>query len=109
MTQTPYDPRALVNLLYERLVSREDAEEPRALVEKYIGVIEEKEKIPLAEIKEKTIRLGEALRGALALYEEDGDAYSETDIEKLSTALDAAYFDPLSELLEGVLVVIAGN
>jgi hypothetical protein len=108
-----YDPRNLVAVLFERIISSEedDPEEDlrgaRAVIESYLGVIEEKEKISLRDAKEKLFALTADMKKALLLFEEE--EYSEEEFDKLSEALDKAYFDPISELLEGVLVTIAGG
>jgi vacuolar-type H+-ATPase subunit C/Vma6 len=47
------------------------------------------------------------MKDTMALFQED--EFSDKDLEKLSEALDKAYFEPISELLEGILVTIAGN
>jgi hypothetical protein len=111
--QNMYDPQNLLEILYERLLG-ERAENPaggeQAIVphvEAYLGVIEQKEKISLAQTKDKLKELVLDMRRTLALYE-DGE-YSEEDLERLSESLDKAYFDPIRELLVGVIVTIAGN
>ncbi|MDR1627097.1 MAG: hypothetical protein LBT33_11220 [Spirochaetia bacterium] len=108
-----YEPRNLLGILYGRLL-RERAENPedeakdiRACIEKYLGVIEKKENVSLAETKEKLAALTLDMRSTLAVYE-DGE-YSDTDIEKLSASLDRTYFEPITELLEGIIVAIAGK
>jgi hypothetical protein len=108
-----YDPQNLLDILYERLVW-EKAENPedeaaalRENIEKYLGVIETKEKISLSEVQEKLTGLALDMRRTVAVYE-DGE-YSEEDIERLSDSLDRAYFDPMTELLEGVIVMLAGR
>jgi hypothetical protein len=108
-----YEPRNLLDILYDRLIwdkaeNPEDEEQDvRMYIGKYLGVIEEKEKIPLAETKEKLAAIALDMRKTLAVYE-DGE-YSEADIEKLSDSLDRTYFNPITELLEGVIIAIAGN
>ena len=108
-----YDPRNLIAVLFERLVSSEE-DDPEAdlggalsIIEKYLGVIEEKEKVSLRDAKEKLVDLTTEMKKALILFEEE--EYSEEEFDRLSGALDKAYFDPISEILEGVLVTIAGN
>jgi vacuolar-type H+-ATPase subunit C/Vma6 len=108
-----YDPRNLMAVLFERIVSGEedelenDLQNIRTIISNYLGVIEQKEKVSLQEAKERLITLSTDMKKALALFEED--EYSEEDFDKLSDALDKAYFEPISEILEGVLVTIAGN
>jgi vacuolar-type H+-ATPase subunit C/Vma6 len=108
-----YDPRNLMAVLFERIVAveEEDPEEDlrniRKVISDYLGVIEQKEKVSLQDARERLFSLSAEMKKALALFEED--EYSEEDFEKLSDALDKAYFEPLSEILEGVLVTIAGN
>jgi hypothetical protein len=111
--QNMYDPQNLLNILYERLLE-EKAESPtqeaqaiRARIEAYLGVIEQKEKISLAETKDKLKGLALDMRRTLAVYEDE--EYCEEDIERLSASIEKAYFDPIRELLEGVIVTIAGN
>lgn len=108
-----YEPRNLLAVLYERLVweraeNPEDEEkEIRGCIERYLGVIEKKEKIPLSETREKLAVLAIDMRRTLAVYGDE--EYPEQDIERLSDSLDKSYFDPMTELLEGVIVAIAGN
>jgi len=108
-----YDPGNLVAVLFERLVSggeedpEEDLREGRRLIQEYLGVIEEKEKVSLRDVKEKLASLVTDMKKALRLFEEED--YSDEEFDRLSTALDKAYFDPISEILEGVLVTIAGG
>jgi hypothetical protein len=108
-----YEPRNLLDILYERLVW-EKAENPededkeiRAHIGNYLGVIEKREKVSLAETKEKLASIALDMRKTLAVYA-DGE-YSDEDIERLSDSLDRTYFDPITELLEGVIIAIAGN
>ena len=103
-----YDPSNLVSILYERLTTlNSEVENTDDLVDRYLGVIEEKEKVSLLDARQKLKILAKELRETLSLYQEE--EFSEQDLEKLSTILDTTYFDPISELLEGVLVTIAGN
>ncbi|MDR1933623.1 MAG: hypothetical protein LBQ57_12475 [Spirochaetales bacterium] len=108
-----YDPRNLLDVLYERLLweKTEDPADPagalRTNIEKYLGVIEKKEKISLAKTKEKLAEIAIDMRRTLAVYE-DG-AYSEEEMERLSGSLDRAYFDPITELLESVIITLAGR
>ena len=106
-----YDPRNLLEVLYDRLVVEKagdpESEEAGSLVDAYLGVIEEKEHISLAETREKLTRLVADMGRTLELYE-DGE-YSEEELERLYDTLTKAYFDPVRELLEGVIVAIAGN
>jgi hypothetical protein len=111
--QNMYDPQNLLDILYERLLE-EKAENPGgeaqaicSRIDAYLGVIEQKEKISLAETRDKLKDLALDMRRTLAIYE-DGE-YSEEDMERLSGSLDKAYFDPIRELLEGVIITIAGN
>ncbi|MDR3200171.1 MAG: hypothetical protein LBT68_01820, partial [Spirochaetales bacterium] len=91
-----YDPQNLLDILYERLVwektenPEEEAAALRENIEKYLGVIETKEKISLSDEQEKLTELALDMRRTIALYE-DGE-YSEEDIERLSDSLDRAYF-----------------
>lgn len=108
-----YDPRNLLTVLFDRLTSREE-EDPQAdkehaleLIEAYLGVIEKRERVDLHQVKQKLIQLTTSLKDTMALFQED--EFSDRDLEKLSEALDRAYFEPISELLEGILVTIAGN
>jgi hypothetical protein len=102
-----YDPQNLIAVLFERIVSGDDEDDAEEIIEKYFAVIEEKEKISLAGVREKLIKITADLKKTLALYE--NDEYTEEDLNRLSASLDKAYFDPIAELLEGVLVTIAGN
>jgi len=108
-----YDPRNLLTVLFDRLTSIEeedpqrDKEHALSLIESYLGVIEKRERVSLQEVKRKLIQLTTSMKETIALFQED--EFSDNDLEKLSEALDKAYFEPLSELLEGVLVTIAGN
>ena len=108
-----YDPRNLMAVLFERIVSSEedeledDLQNIQRVISNYLGVIEQKEKVSLQDARERLIGLSRELKKALSLFDEDD--YSEEDFDKLSEALDKAYFEPLSEILEGVLVTIAGN
>lgn len=108
-----YDPSNLVAVLFERLVAggeedpEEDLQEGQRLIQEYLGVIEEKEKISLREVKERLLHLTEEMKKALQLFDEE--EYTEEEFDRLSAALDKAYFDPISEILEGVLVSIAGG
>jgi len=100
-------------VLFERLTTIEeedpemDRENALSLIETYLGIIEKREKISLEEIKKKLAELTRSMKDTLAAFQED--EFSDKDFEKLSEALDRAYFEPISELLEGVLVAIAGN
>ncbi len=108
-----YDPRNLLTVLFERLTTIEeedpemDRENALSLIETYLGIIEKREKISLEEIKKKLAELTRSMKDTLAAFQKD--EFSDKDFEKLSEALDRAYFEPISELLEGVLVAIAGN
>jgi len=103
-----YDPGPLVSVLYERLISvEEDDAGIDGLIDGYLGVIEGKEKISLLDVREKLKNLTKEMSRTLRLYQ--GDEFSESDMERLSEILDSSYFDPIAELLEGVLVTIAGN
>jgi len=108
-----YDPRNLLTVLFERLTSREeedpeqDKEHARKLIDSYLRVIEKRERVNLEEVKKKLVQLTSSMKDTMALFQ--GDEFSDQDLEKLSQALDKAYFEPLSELLEGILVTIAGN
>jgi hypothetical protein len=108
-----YEPRNLLDVLYERLVweraeNPEDEErEIRAYIKRYLGVIEEKERISLSETGEKLAALALDMRRTLSVYGDE--EYPDADIERLSDSLDRSYFDPMTELLEGVIVAIAGN
>lgn len=108
-----YDPRNLLTVLFDRLTSREDEDPKRdkehalKLIDSYLEVIEKRERVNLQEVKKKLVQLTSSMKDTLALLQ--GDEFSDRDLEKLSEALDKAYFEPLSELLEGILVTIAGN
>lgn len=103
-----YDPGNLVSVLYERLISvEEDDAGIDSLIDAYLGVIEGKEKVSLLDVREKLKSLTKEMSRTLRLYQ--GDEFSESDLERLSEILDSSYFDPIAELLEGVLVTIAGN
>jgi hypothetical protein len=108
-----YDPENLMAILYERLVRfekenlGEDIAECADLINRYIGVIEKKEKIDLAEIKSKLTETTSKMKETVYLFLEE--QFNEEDIEKLSKALDHAYYEPITEMLEGVLVTIAGR
>ncbi|MCX7787177.1 MAG: hypothetical protein N2442_05735 [Spirochaetes bacterium] len=108
-----YDPRNLLTVLFDRLTSIEeedpqkDKEHALHLIDVYLGVIEKRERVSLQEVKQKLIQITTSMKDTMALFLED--EFSDKDLEKLSEALDKAYFEPLSELLEGVLVTIAGN
>jgi hypothetical protein len=108
-----YDPRNLLDVLYGRLLweraenPEDEDKEIRAHIEKYLGIIEKKEGVSLSETKEKLAVIALDMRKTLSVYE-DGE-YSDMDIEKLSDSLDRTYFDPIMELLEGVVIAIAGN
>jgi hypothetical protein len=108
-----YDPGNVLDMLYDRLI-RDRAENPedepgliRAHIDNYLGVIEKKEKVSLAETREKLVAIALDMRKTFAVYE-DGE-YSDKDIERLSDSFDRAYFNPISELLEGIIIAIAGN
>lgn len=108
-----YDPRNLLTVLFDRLTSIEE-EDPQKdkdhalrLIDSYLGMIEKREHVSLHVVKQKLIQLTTSMKDTMALFKED--EFSEKDLEKLSEALDKAYFEPLSELLEGILVTIAGN
>ena len=108
-----YNPQNIIDILYERLVwerpdnPEDEIENINTNIERYLGVIEMREKISLAETKEKIKTLTGEMRKTLAVLE--GDDYSEEEIERISDSLDTAYFDPITELLEGILVTIAGR
>ena len=108
-----YDPRNLLQILYERLVgerggaAERETEDAASLIDAYLGVIEEKERISLAAAREKLTELAVDMWRTLDVYEDD--EYSEEELERLCDTLTKAYFDPLRELLEGVIVAIAGN
>jgi len=108
-----YDPRNLLEVLYDRLVMertedpQRENEETSKIINAYLGVIEEKEHISLAETREKLTRLAADMRKTLDVYE--NDEYSAEELERLYETLTKAYFDPVLELLEGVIVAIAGN
>ena len=101
-----YDPRNLLETLYERLIMEKD-EDPGPLVDAYLGVIEERENVSLAEARENLKTLAAQMRKVLDLYG-DGE-YSEQELIRLDETLAKAYFEPLRELLEGLIVEIAGN
>ena len=101
-----YYPRNLLETLYDRLIM-EKTEDAGSLVDAYLGVIEEKEHMSLAQAREKLKTLAADMRQILDLY---GDSdYSENELKRLADTLSKAYFDPIQELLEGVIVAIAGN
>ncbi|MFQ3621865.1 MAG: hypothetical protein SNJ78_13095, partial [Spirochaetales bacterium] len=108
-----YDPRNLLTVLFDRLTTIENPDPALdkalacELVDAYLGVIEKREKVDLKEAKEKLKQLSYSLKDTLPLFQ--GEEFNETDYEKLSQALDRAYFEPISEILEGILVTIAGN
>ncbi|MCL1817280.1 MAG: hypothetical protein FWG35_00025 [Spirochaetaceae bacterium] len=108
-----YDPRNLLEVLYDRLVvektgnPEKENEKAGSLIGAYLGVIEEKEHISLAETREKLTRLTADMHRTLAVYEDE--EYSPEELERLYDTLTKAYFDPVRELLEGVIVAIAGN
>ncbi|GAB4224958.1 MAG: hypothetical protein Kow009_16430 [Spirochaetales bacterium] len=108
-----YDPRNLLTILFDRITSTEiadpqqDKEHARDLIESYLGRIEKRERVHLEEVKQKLFQLTSSMKDTIALFQED--EFNDKDLEKLSEALDKAYFEPISELLEGVLVTIAGN
>jgi hypothetical protein len=108
-----YDPENLVAMLYERLVRFEEDELENdlassvELIGRYVGKIEAKEHVDLSETRANLIELTTRMKQTVHLFMED--QYSEDDIEHLSTALDQAYYEPLTEALEGMLVIIAGN
>lgn len=106
-----YDPRNILETLYERLAAPKEGdawgEEACALVDEYLGLIEEKERVSLAETREKLKKLVINMNKTLDVYE--GDEFSGEDLDRLYDALTKAYFDPVQELLEGVIVAIAGN
>jgi hypothetical protein len=108
-----YDPENLIAMLYDRLVRFEEDElandvaTASDLIQRYVGRIEAKEGINLSEIKLRLIELASKMKETVHLFLED--EFNEDDIENLSKALDRAYYEPLTETLEGVLVSIAGN
>jgi hypothetical protein len=108
-----YDPRNLLDMLYDRLLwdrpenPEDEARLIRAHIDNYLGVIEKKEKVSLAEAREKLTAIALDMRTTIAVYE-DGK-FSDEDIEGLSDSFDRAYFNPITELLEGIIIAIAGN
>lgn len=102
-----YDPRNLVAVLFERIVAEDETVDVGTIIGRYLGVIEEKEKISLGEAKEKLVKLAADLKTALEIYEDD--EYTEEELDRLSDSLDDGYFNPIAEVLEGILVTIAGN
>jgi hypothetical protein len=108
-----YDPENLVAMLYDHLVRFEEDELETDLaaaidlIGRYVGTIEAKEHVDLSETRANLIDLTTKMKQTVHLFLED--QYSEDDIDHLSSALDRAYYEPLTEALEGMLVIIAGN
>jgi predicted nucleotidyltransferase len=99
-----YDPRNLLTVLFERLTTIEeedpekDKENALSLIETYLGTIEKREKVSLEELKKKLSELTRSMKDTLATFQEDEFS---VQILKNYRSPDRAYFEPISELLEG--------
>ncbi len=106
-----YDPKNVIAVLYEQLLeSKIDENEDLAYVEPivnaYIGEVEKKEAIDLSSEKSDIIHIALEMKETLAMTAED--ELSESELHKLCEEIDERFYEPLSKVLEDVLMKLVG-
>lgn len=106
-----YDPRNLVAVLFDRIVEerdlelKEDLESGNKLIDNYLGRIEEKEKVDLAEYRKMIKSLAAEMKETIHLTNEH--EFSEQELEHLSGEIDERYYGPIVEQMEEILATIS--